>query len=139
MALRDWFIKDFGWKLFSVILAVTIWVTVSYKDESSSASRRQTTYSDLPVMAVSLSAGQTAQISPATVTVTVSGSSETMAVLQANQIRAIVNLSGLASGNDLRRSVEVAVPPGVAVVNVDPADVTVTVAHSAEGNKKQLP
>ena len=139
MALRDWFIKDFGWKLFSVILAVTIWVTVSYKDESTSAPRRQTSYSDLPVMAVSLSAGQGAQISPATVTVTVSGSSETMAVLQANQIRAIVNLSGLASGNDLRRSVEVAVPPGVAVVSVDPADVTVTVAHSAEGNKKQWP
>jgi YbbR domain-containing protein len=133
MALRDWFIKDLGWKLFSVVLAVTIWVTVNYKDESPSAPRRQNIYSDLPVMAVSLSAGQSAEISPSTVTVTVSGSSETMAVLQANQIRAIVNLSGLASGSDLRRSVEVAVPPGVAVVNVDPADVTVTVSQPAGG------
>jgi YbbR domain-containing protein len=133
MALRDWFIKDLGWKLFSVVLAVTIWVTVNYKDESASAPRRQTTYSDLPVTAVSLSAGQSAQISPSAVTVTVSGSGEAMAVLQANQIRAIVNLSGLASGSDLRRSVEVAVPPGVAVVSVDPADVTVTVSQPGGG------
>ena len=133
MALRDWFIKDLGWKLFSVVLAATIWVTVNYKDESASALHRRTIYSDLPVMAVSLLAGQSAQISPSVVTVTVSGSSETLAVLQANQIRAIVNLSGLASGSDLRRSVEVAVPPGVAVISVEPADVTVTVSQPAGG------
>jgi len=141
MALRDWFIKDLGWKFFSVVLAVAIWLTVNYKnqDESVATPRRENTYGDLPVMAIKLPTGGHAQIAPSAVTVTVSGPSEVMASLQANEILAFVNLSGIDSGSDLQRSVQVAVPPGVTFVSVVPADVAVTVSHPAETSKDKQP
>jgi len=141
MPKRERFIKDLGWKIFSGLLATAIWLTVSYKnqDEAVNVPRPQTTYDDLPVTAVSLPAGGNAQISPTVVAVTVSGRSATMSVLQANQIRAIVNLAGLASGNDFQRTVEVAVPPGVSVISVNPPQVTVTISNPAAKDKEKQP
>jgi YbbR domain-containing protein len=141
MALRDWFTKDLGWKFFSVILALVIWLTVNYKnqDETAGAPRRENTYGDLPVMAVKLPAGWRAQIAPAAVTVTVSGPSRVMASLQAKEILAFVDLSGVESGRELHRSVDVAVPAGVTFVSVDPAEVTVALTRPAEENKEKEP
>ncbi|MDE3067957.1 MAG: hypothetical protein KGJ60_10460 [Verrucomicrobiota bacterium] len=134
--MSEWLTKDLGWKAFSVILAVAVWVTVhNNQDKSAAAPRRQITYGDLPVMAVSLPADNRAQLAPAVVTVTVSGPNEVMAGLQARQIRPIVNLGGLDSGNNLQRSVEVAVPPGVTFISAEPAEVSVTVSHPAETNE----
>ncbi len=62
-----------------------------------------------------------------TVTVTVSGSPDAIAVLQANQIRATVDLSGIQTNKDLKRPVDVSVPPGVTLVSVDPPNVGVIV------------
>ena len=62
-----------------------------------------------------------------------------MASLQANEILAFVNLSGIDSGSDLQRFVQVAVPPGVTFVSVVPAEVAVTVSHPAETNKEKQP
>jgi YbbR domain-containing protein len=140
MAMRDWFIKDLGWKFFSLVLAVAIWLTVNYKnqDVSAAAPRREIVYGDLPVMTVKLLPGRDTQFSPAVVTVTVSGPNERMATLQANEILAFVNLSGVESGNDLRRSVTVAVPPGL-TYSVDPPDVSVTVSSSPSENKEKQP
>lgn len=126
--MRDWLTKDLGWKAFSMILAVVIWLTVHNNlNESSAAPQRNNTYSDLPVTPIFLLAGGSAKIDPATVTVTVSGPREVMAVLQENEICPQVNLSGVESGRDLQRSIEVSVPRGITVVNVDPSDVAVTV------------
>jgi YbbR domain-containing protein len=139
MAMRDWFFKDLGWKFFSFVLAVAIWLTVSYKNqEESSAPRREIVYGDLPVTTIKLLPGRNTQISPAAVTVTVSGPSERMATLQANEILTFVNLSGVESGNDLRRAVNVAVPPGL-TYSVDPPNVSVTVSPPPEGKKEKQP
>ena len=67
------------------------------------------------------------RVAPETVKVTVSGSPDAIAVLQANQIRATVDLTGIDSARELKRSVDVAVPSGVTVVSVEPAKVGVIV------------
>ena len=135
-----WFIKDLGWKFFSLILAVVIWLTVNYKnqDKSDAAPRREIVYPNLPVTTVQLPPGRTTQISPAAVTVTVSGPSERMATLQANEILTFVGLSGVESGGDLRRAVTVAVPPGL-TYSVVPPNVSVTVSPPPEEKKEKQP
>lgn len=133
MALRDWFIKDLGWKLFSVVLAVTIWLTVYKIREESGGSTPalagdRLTYDDLPVLVVSTAADvRNFRVMPDTVAVTVSGPPDVMAVLQANQIRAVVDLTGIESGKEFRRRVDVSMPPGVTLVSVKPSSVDVIV------------
>jgi len=67
------------------------------------------------------------RVAPATVSVTVSGPPEVMAILQANQIRAVVDLTDIEAAKDLKRRVDVYVPPGIALVRVEPAKVGVIV------------
>ncbi|MGD0349317.1 MAG: CdaR family protein [Verrucomicrobiota bacterium] len=131
MALRDWFIKDLGWKLFSVVLAVTIWVTVyKIREESGSPTTPlagdKLTYDDLPVLVVSAASDvRNFRVTPDTVTVTVSGPPNVMAVLQANQIRAVVDLTGIEPGKESRRRVDVSTPPEVTLLRVKPSSVDV--------------
>jgi hypothetical protein len=70
------------------------------------------------------------RVVPENVKVTVTGSPETIAVLQANQIRATVDLTGIDSAKDLKRSVDVSVPSGVTVVSVEPSKVGIIVPPS---------
>ena len=67
-----------------------------------------------------------------TVSVTVSGRPDVMAILQANQIRAVVNLTGIESGKEKHRRVDVSTPPGVTLVDVTPPDVDVIVPSAAK-------
>ena len=139
MALRDWFIKDIGWKLFSVVLAVTIWLTV-YKilgepgnAPVSAIGDKQTTYDDLPVLVVSAASDvRDFHVTPPAVTVTVSGAPNVMAVLQANQIRAVVDLTSNEPAKKLHRRVDISVPLGVRLMHVNPSTVEVIVPPPAE-------
>jgi YbbR domain-containing protein len=125
--------RDFGWKLFSVILAVVLWLTVHKiyeepKTAFASATGDTVTYDNLPVHVVSSGADVgDFRVAPTTVSVTVSGPPDVMAILQANQIRAVVDLTDIASVRDLRLRVDVSTPPGVTLVSVDPPKVGVKV------------
>ena len=131
MPLRDWITKDFGWKLFSLFLAVAIWLTVHkiYEEPgnpSGPAAGSTVTFDNLPVLIVSAAADvRDFRVAPTTVKVTVKGSAEIMARLQANDLRATVDLTDIESARDLRRLVGVSAPPGVTLVNVDPPRVAV--------------
>jgi hypothetical protein len=48
-----------------------------------------------------------------------------MAVLQANQIRAVVDLTAFQPPMDLNRRVDVLAPPNVTILKVDPPNVLV--------------
>ena len=129
--MRDRIIIDFGWKLFSVILAVVLWLTVHniYEEPKTvlaSATGDIVTYDNLPVLVVSSGADVgDFRVAPNTVSVTVSGPPNVIAILQANQIRAVVDLTDIESARDLRLRVDVSTPPGVTLVSVDPPRVGV--------------
>jgi YbbR domain-containing protein len=131
MPIRDWITKDFGWKLFSLFLAVSIWLTVHKmyeepKHAAGTATDSTATFDNLPVLIVSTAADvHDFRVAPTTVKITVSGSPEVMARLQASQVRPVVDLTDIESARDLHRMVEVSAPPGVTLVNVDPSRVAV--------------
>jgi YbbR domain-containing protein len=131
--MRDWVTKDFGWKLFSLFLALAIWLTVhKIYEEPGTASGLvggyPVTFGNLPVLVVSATSDvRNFRVVPATVAVKVSGSPEVMADLQASQIHAVVDLTDVQSARDLRRRVDVSTPPGVTLVSVDPTKVGVIV------------
>jgi YbbR domain-containing protein len=131
--LRAWLVEDVGWKIFSLILAVAIWLTVHRILQEPIAPVTSTggatlTYGNLPVLIVATAADvHLYRVVPENVKVTVTGSPEAIAVLQANQIRATVDLTGIDFAKDLKRSVDVAVPSGITVLNVEPPKVGVIV------------
>ena len=135
-AFRDWLVEDFGWKIFSLVLAVAIWLTVHKILLESAAPVENTggstlTYGNLPVLIVATAADvHLYRVVPENVKVIVTGSPEAIATLSANQIRATVDLTGIDFAKDLRRSVSVSVPAGVTVTGVEPAKVGVIVPPS---------
>ena len=86
----------------------------------------QQAFSGVRVTTINLEQHLTARISPATVSVTVRGTRERVAGLDADDLRAAVDLAGLGRG---QHAVQVVVSnrEGVAVDNVEPATVTVRI------------
>lgn len=112
-----------------MLMAVGIWLTVSRESPTSAlaGNRIQNPYPDMPVSAMSENANvHQAQVYPQTVTVTISGDREAINRVQRNQIHAFINLTGLSSAENLTRDVEVSLPPGIALVDIDPPQVAVT-------------
>lgn len=135
MFKSEWLTKDVGWKLFSLMLAVAIWLTVhkitgapDFAAENN-VHTASLTYNDLRITPVSATSDvHNYRFIPQTVDVTVSGSPEVMAVLQENQIRVVVDLTGVdASKGNQKCNVDVWTPSGVTVVKIDPAKVSVLV------------
>ena len=133
MTMRDWVTKDFGWKLFSLFLAVAIWLTVHKiyeepKAASGSAGGNTVTFGNLPVLVVSAASDvRDFRVAPGTVAVKVSGSAEVMAICRPTRFTRWWTSRTFESARDLRRRVDVSAPPGVTLVSVDPPKVGVIV------------
>jgi YbbR domain-containing protein len=135
--MRDWLTLDIGWKIFSVVLALAVWLTVhKILQESSPPVVAQslppgpveTTFTNLPVLIVSAAADvRQFHVTPNVVTVSVSGRPEIMESLQANQIHALVDLTDIEAAHDLRRHVDVSTPTGVTLVSVSPDALSVVI------------
>ena len=129
--MRDIFIRDFGWKLFSLLLAAFIWLTVHKIIEPKSANEptggMTLTYDNLPVLVVAAAADvHDFRLLQAGVSVTVSGPSDVIGKLQANQIRATVDLTDTSTVNTAKQRVNVSVPTGVTVVSIQPDSIGVS-------------
>jgi YbbR domain-containing protein len=129
--MRDLFLKDWAWKLFSLFLAVAIWLTVHRilePEETLLAGRTSTvTYENLAVHIVASAADVSLyRVTPAVVKVKVSGPPEVMDQLQESQVRAVVdltsNMTDRAAGSG---PVNIITPPNVTLMEVEPAVVLV--------------
>lgn len=127
--MREFFLHDLRWKLFSLFLALAIWGTVhkilnGSGQPGDSGDNSKVSYSDLPVHLVSSSADvHLFRVVPDTVKVIVTGSKEAIATLQANQIRVTANLTDFAPEKDMKRDTDVSVPAGITVISVEPQKV----------------
>ncbi len=124
---RDILSRNFGWKLLSLALAVAIWVAV----KTVSAERGNQTeraFLNLPAQIVSSTADvRTYKIEPGEVRVTIKGRPDTISSIAAREIKVFVDVTGIESADNLIKQVDVALPNGVALVNVEPANVQITI------------
>lgn len=133
--LRSIFIKDFWPKLFCLVLAVLIWslVSLAIKKESAPPSlprgpTTRRTFPNIPVMI--LSSGTEPRsfiINPTRIEVSVRGEAKLMQSLQDKDIRAVVDVTGIADALDMRKRVEVTVPEGMSVISITPEEVKLTI------------
>lgn len=130
--LRELVFKDTLLKVFSLILAVLTWMALSYiQREGSPASTAglpstKITFSNVEVVILSSASDvHDFKVEPKTVEVTVEADVKTIEGLESKAIRAMVDLTGLESGVDVRKRIEISTPPGVKHVKVAPREVRV--------------
>lgn len=135
--LRSLFFKDFWLKLFSLAMAVLIWVIVSpaARNQTSpvvtltnTSTEEKWTFSNIPVLVMSSAADvRDFKVSPNNVEVTVRGKPQVLQQITASDIRALVDLTGIEAAQGLHKRIEVTTPPGVTFVTVVPNEVTILV------------
>jgi len=136
--LRDLLIKDLGWKLFSLFLAIAIWFTANRILHESGATTDATTtttldYDALPVTLVSSSGPVSGlELTPNTVKVTVSGPQDIMHQLKLGSLHATVNVTGTNIARDVRWPVEISAPLHISIISVEPAKVWVITSTPPE-------
>ena len=123
--LRHLFLDDFLLKLFSLGLAVVVWLIVTFASHKEVGTTPRVFYG-LPVTALSAAEDvRNFKVIPNQVIVTVQGDAKAVQNLQSQDIRATVDLTGVAVARDLHKRVEVSVPAGVACMRVAPEEVQV--------------
>ena len=142
--LRNFIFHDFWLKLFSLALAILIWKIIEpaayptnpnkEKSENSKsplslvrdAAFDQTAHFNVPILVTSSAADvHDFKVSPDTVEVTLRGAEDTLKKIQAGDIRAQVDLTGLEGASSLRKRIEVIPPIGVTLVEVNPPEADV--------------
>jgi YbbR domain-containing protein len=131
--MRDLLIKDWAWKLFSLALALGIWLVVNANRADLAATeaagaRDTVTFEDLPVRVLSGGADVHAfKVQPSAVAVTVTGPHDVMSALQEKEVHVTLNITSVAASPNARQPVDVSAPPGVALVSVEPPSVELIV------------
>jgi hypothetical protein len=125
--LRELLLRNLGWKMLSLGLAVAIWLTVKTAiNERGTQSVR--TFINIPAQIVSSTTDvRTFRVVPDVVSVTVRGRPEVIGVLSEREIHAFVDATAADISQNFNRRVQVATPIGITIVRVDPVEVTVEV------------
>jgi YbbR domain-containing protein len=136
---RNLVVKDFWLKLFSLALAILIWLTVyfSINGETSNAPwlallgrAADETVITVPVR-VPAGAAQSFSVQPSEVRVTLRGDPKKLKTLRNDDVRAQVDLSGVETASGLLRPIQVFLPLGISYTHLSPDEVEV---HAAPKN-----
>jgi hypothetical protein len=128
---RNLVAKDFWLKLFSLALAILIWLTVNFtiSGERSPWSAFLGRAADETVLTVPIQVpqgtSQTVSVDAAEVKVTLRGDPEKLKTLRTEDIRAEVDLAGVESADGLVRPVKVMLPLGISYTRLEPDEVVV--------------
>ena len=121
--LHHLFIDDFLLKLFSLALAIVVWLIVTFASQKEAGTTPRIFY-NLPVTVLSATEDvRKVKVSPSEVIVTVQGGPKTLERLQSTDVRAVVDLTGVTPARGVRQRVEVSVPSGVTFMRVVPEEV----------------
>jgi len=122
---RDLILRNFGWKLLSLALAVIIWLTI--KALSAEQGQTERMFVNLPIQIVSGTADVRAfRVEPSFVNVTLKGRPGDLNHLADREIRVLVDITSADVTQSFRRHVDVAVPNGTTILRIEPTDVQVT-------------
>ena len=126
--LRDLIVKDFGWKLLSLALAVAIWLTVKGFSSNNITQDKERTFTSLSAQIVSgTTDARSFRINPDVVEVTVRGRPDIIKALTEREIHVYVDVSTADLTRNFRKRVEVSTPTRITIVKVEPAEVEVVV------------
>lgn len=140
--MRDLITKDLGWKLFSVALAIIVWLTVqTLRREVATgtaplSATMTRTFEKLPITVVSAAADVRAvKVNPEFAQVTVSGRPESIRALTGRDFHVMVDLTESEPARDLRKRVDVSAPAGLTITHIVPVEVEVLVPQKPEASK----
>ena len=141
--LQNVLFRDFWLKLFSLMLAVLIWLTVwlfAIRKEVSPTTAlshdrlEERTFYNIPVLVMSAAADvRDFKVSPSEVTIKVRGEASKMQELetklrddpQAREIRALVDLTGIEPVQGMRKRIAVTTPADITFESVEPDQVEI--------------
>jgi len=133
--LRDFFFNDFLLKLFSFVLALLFWLTVSFaiqQKEGPSVPTLSLT-ADVRTMVLRVPVQQMwaaasvnkLKFNPPEVDITVQGDGRLLQDLPTRDVRALVDLTNVDPARTPSNRVQVTIPAGVTYLRVSPAEVQV--------------
>jgi YbbR domain-containing protein len=123
--MRNIILRNLGWKLLSLALAVIIWLTI--KALSAEQGQTEKMFVNLPIQIVSGTADVRAfRVEPPFVNVTLKGRPGAVRRLAEREIRVLVDLTSADVTQSFRQPVDVAVPNGITVVRFEPIEVQIT-------------
>lgn len=143
LLVRNLLFRDFWLKVFALVLAILIWLTVWHffisKDVSPAAALSTTrsedrTFYNIPVLVMSAAADvRDFKVSPGEVAIKVRGEPGKLRSLeqrmrddpQAREIRALVDLTGIEPARGTRKKIVVTTPADITFEQVEPDEVEI--------------
>jgi hypothetical protein len=125
---RNLIAKDFWLKLFSLALAILIWLTVWFSIHGETASSPWLALIGRPpdesVLTVPVHVPE-GTCEPSQVSLTLRGDPQVLRTITPQNLRVEVDMTGVESANGLLRPVEVILPKGIFYTRVEPDEVAV--------------